>query len=431
MIGKVLFVAFHYPPITVSSGVHRTLAFTRYMAEQGWGVSVLTADHKAYPSFDLAQLGSIPDKVKVISAWGKDTARDLAVRGRYFRFMSIPDRYQSWILGGVLSGLKEIRGNRPHVIVSTYPIASAHVVGYLLHRITGIPWVADFRDPMAQEGYPEDPLIHRVFSWIERKAVKHASHLIFVTEGAKEYYLQRYPELASAPDRVQVILNGYDENVFQQIKAAKSTEDQPHPEGEPIDTPPSTTPDGPVITMVHSGLIYPVERNPEYFFSAISELRDEGHIQLHQIDVVLRASGHDEFLLDLAKKHQIEDFISLKAAIPYKEALKEMFDADLLLLLQASNCNDQIPAKAYEYVRVGRPVLALASTAGETGKLMAGFTNTFVAALEDKEEIKSALLAAVKGYHNAKPLPQNEIEAYSRVQGAKQLVSLLENLVSS
>ena len=41
-----------------------------------------------------------------------------------------------------------------------------------------------------------------------------------------------------------------------------------------------------------------------------------------------------------------------------------------LLLLQASNCNDQVPAKAYEYLRCHRPVLALTDPAGDTAELL-------------------------------------------------------------
>ena len=33
------------------------------------------------------------------------------------------------------------------------------VAGAALHKQSSLPWIADFRDPMAQEGYPSDPLI--------------------------------------------------------------------------------------------------------------------------------------------------------------------------------------------------------------------------------------------------------------------------------
>jgi hypothetical protein len=89
-------------------------------------------------------------------AFALDASRQLAVRGRYPAFMARPDRWVSWWLGAVPKGLAMIRKYRPQAIWSTYPIATAHKIACTLQRLTGLPWIADFRDPMAQDGYPED-----------------------------------------------------------------------------------------------------------------------------------------------------------------------------------------------------------------------------------------------------------------------------------
>ena len=56
----------------------------------------------------------------------------------------------------------------------------------------------------------------------------------------------------------------------------------------------------------------------------------------------------------------------LAPPIGYGEALAEMISSDALLILQASNCNDQIPAKLYECLRARRPILGLTDPAGDT-----------------------------------------------------------------
>jgi hypothetical protein len=213
---SVLYIAFHYPPILGSSGVHRTLAFTRHLENNGWEVKVLTASLKAYHNWSESQLSFIPKNVQVIRAFARDVSRHFSWRGKYLNQMALPDNWQSWIVGGVFSGLFSILKNKPDVIVSTYPIASAHIIAYVLHRITGVPWVSDLRDPMAQVGYPTDPLKKKIYEWIERKIVKHCRFAIVTAPGAKVLYQQRFPEIAD--DFWQIIPNGYDEKLFEKIK---------------------------------------------------------------------------------------------------------------------------------------------------------------------------------------------------------------------
>ncbi len=411
MAGKVLFVAYHYPPIAFSSGVHRTLAFTRYLTQWGWGVSVLTANIKLYPRYDLNQLRFIPPQVKVIRAWGKDAARDLSFKGKYAQWMAIPDRYQSWIPCALLAGLKEIRRNRPDVIVSTYPIASAHLVGYLLHKITGIPWIADFRDPMAQAGYPANNLVRKSFLWIEKLAAKHASKLVFVTDGAKDFYQNKYPQLLTG--KCLVIPNGYDEEMFTGLgrDAARVAS-----KGKRI--------------LLHSGVIYPHERNPVHLFEALATLKQHGTVSSENFSLVLRATGHDDVFKKMACEKQVDDLVDFAPSIPYREAIEEMFVADMLLLLQADDCDMQIPAKAYEYLRVGRPVLALTSMTGETGKLLAAHPQSLIAPLNDAAKIREALVMLLEDLATNNASSAKDVADLSRESGAHKLQEVLMEAAS-
>ena len=46
------------------------------------------------------------------------------------------------------------------------------------------------------------------------------------------------------------------------------------------------------------------------------------------------------------------------------------FAADGLLVLQSADCSDQIPAKVYEYLRAGRPILGLTDPQGDTAGVL-------------------------------------------------------------
>jgi hypothetical protein len=63
---RLLLVAFHYPPIQGSSGVHRSLAFSRYLPEFGWDVSVLTVATRAHEQCLADNLRLIPPHVRPV-----------------------------------------------------------------------------------------------------------------------------------------------------------------------------------------------------------------------------------------------------------------------------------------------------------------------------------------------------------------------------
>ena len=70
MTRRVLMVAYHFPPISGSSGMQRTLKFCQYLGDFGWQPTVLTIAPKAYPATSDAQLAEIPASVQVVRCRG-------------------------------------------------------------------------------------------------------------------------------------------------------------------------------------------------------------------------------------------------------------------------------------------------------------------------------------------------------------------------
>lgn len=415
---SVLYIAFHYPPILGSSGVHRTLAFTRHLENNGWEVKVLTASLKAYHNWSESQLSFIPKNVQIIRAFARDVSRHFSWRGKYLNQLALPDNWQSWIVGGVFSGLVSILRNKPDVIVSTYPIASAHIIAYVLHLITGVPWVSDLRDPMAQVGYPSNPQRKRIYEWIERKIVEHCRFAIVTAPGAIELYRQRFPEIDK--DLWQIVPNGFDEKIFDQLRLPaagprkKADRDNPY-------------------VVLHSGVIYPDERDPSQLFIALFELKHEGKHNIENLQLRLRATGNDELYQHQIEQLDITDIVKIEPPVPYLRALEEMLNVDGLLLLQADNCNYQIPAKAYEYIRAQKPVLALTPAAGDTGQLLAKAGVADISPLDDKAQIKIALLQFLDKLDRADfiSMDQENIKLYSRQFQAVKFQELLEKAIAS
>jgi hypothetical protein len=405
-------ISFHFPPVQGSSGVQRTLKFARYLPEHGWQPLILSAHPRAYQRLSQAQLGEIRDDVMVRRTFAFDSARHLAWRGRYPSALALPDRWASWWLSAVPAGLEMIRRHRPAAIWSTYPIATAHMIGLTLQRLSGLPWIADFRDPMTEDDYPVRPTVRRVYRWIETHTVRRCARAVFTTPGAQRMYAERYPELPAA--RWARIENGYDEENFQQ---AADIAPPPRPAR---------------VTLLHSGLLYPVERDPRAFFGALVDLRAAGDIDAGRFAVVLRATGHDGEFARLIAEHGLGDLVRLEPPVAYHAALAEMLAADALLIFQAANCNHQIPAKLYEYLRARRPIFALTDAAGDTAAVLRAAGIDTVVPLDRRAAIAAGLrdfLARLRA-GRAPVADAAEVERHSRRARSAELAALLDEVIA-
>jgi glycosyltransferase involved in cell wall biosynthesis len=372
-------VAFQFPPFAGSSAIQRTLRFTQQLPRYGWEPVVLSATPGAYESTSEDLLVSVPAQLAVHRAFAFDTARHLAWRGRYPGFLARPDRWTSWRFDAVRVGRAMIRRYQPAAIWSTFPIATAHVVGQRLHAGSGLPWIADFRDPMAQDGYPADPKTWRSFKDIETRVLADARFSVFTTPGAARAYQARYARVAA--ERIRVIENGYDEDTFAAVERDRS----------------SLSPLTPgVITLLHSGVVYSSERDPTCLFDALAVLKRDAARALPAFRIRFRASGNDALLREMAEHRGVADLIEVLPPIPYAEAIREMMSAEGLVVMQASNCNQQIPAKLYEYLRAGRPVIGLTDPAGDTAGVLRAAGLPLVAPLDSAAEIARLLEAALR-----------------------------------
>jgi glycosyltransferase involved in cell wall biosynthesis len=412
---RLLMVAYHFPPLAGSSGIQRTLRFVQHLPEFGWETTVLTVHPRAYERTSDDLLRDVPPGTRVERAFAIDAARHLSLAGRYPGFLARPDRWISWRFAGIATGLRIIRDWQPQAIWSTFPIATAHVIGDALQRRSGLPWIADFRDPMAQEGYPVDPRVWRSYQRIEERAIRRARYGIFTTPSAARMYRNRYPDAA---ERIVVLENGYDEESFSGIGDATRTL-------APLNAG--------ARTLLHAGLVYPSERDPTQLFAALRRLVDSGRLRHGTLKVRFRASGHEPFLRGLIRTHRLDDWVELLPPVPYRAALDEMVRADGLLLLQAANCNEQIPAKIYEYIRAGRPILALTDPQGDTAAVVRDAGLNTIARLDSEDEIADLLVRFVDAERTGPlPLPHADYVARASRRGrAQSLAKLLDEAAAS
>ncbi len=340
----LLVVAFHYPPDNSSTGVLRTLKFTRYLLDHGWRSHVLTVTPEHYRNRDEALLEQVPEAVTVTRVPFHDVRERFSIHGRYPGLIAQPDPFWTWRRPALRAAGEILRRHRVRAVFSTYPVPTAHLIGRALAGRTGLPWVADFRDPWAGG---EVGLQGRIDRFFEGRVVRRASRVLANTETARRDFLARYPDLPE--DRFVTLPNGYDEEDFAGLA--------------PAPTEPRR------FTIAYVGSVDPYNRDPRPLLRAVGRLVREGRLPRDDLRLLFLGVGRQarEPWLETTLEQEGLGAVTERIAerIPYRNALARLAGSDLLVVLNQPQSGDasfwrlMVPAKVYEYLRLGRPLLAL------------------------------------------------------------------------
>lgn len=407
-------VAYHYPPEGSSSGVLRTLKFSKYLPALGWQPHVLTLREELYRIKDEQLLRDIPPDVVIHRTRAFDATYHLAVRGRYPAVFAVPDRFATWLPFGVARGLRVIRKYRVRVLFSTSPLPTAHLIAASLQSLTRLPWIADFRDPWIEDGlYPKPGSArYHVESVLEALVIRRATRVTVTTEHFRREMLARYPALR--PDRIATILNGYDEDDFAGLD----------------DVGPASK-----FEILHAGLVTPEYRDPLPLLRALRACITRGWITHQDARVVFLGGGpylESRVFSEAVRELELGDIVQVLGRIPYRATIRRMAGAAVLLLLQASDdTRTLIPAKAFEYLRIGRPILALAGD-GATADLVRDNDAGIVTDAGDQAAIESALVSLYKRWLGLEPhgrLNHAHALPFERAALTRTLAEILDSLI--
>lgn len=341
-----LFVAFHYPPEASSSGVLRTLKYSRYLADHGWRVTVIAPEVSAYEVTDVKLIEQIPATVRVIRTRFLNVKRHLSVFGLYPAICAVPDTWIAWMPWAVRAGKKLFKADPFDLVYSTSPHATAHVIAKKLAAYTAKPWVTDFRDPWYEDppepGAPSGPIYRWANRTLEAGVIRACSRAVASTTELKDMLRTRYAD--EPAKKFLAILNGYDEADFSVLPDAARTQQER-------------------LTILHAGSINGDFRDPRPLFAALRANAQSGTIDLNKVCVRFIGPGkyaESDTIMRSVAEFSLGDCVEFLPRVSYDESLQALSRADLLLLLQSSpDTASLVPAKLYEYLRTFRPVLAL------------------------------------------------------------------------
>lgn len=452
-MGKVLFIAYFFPP-SGESGMWRSLKFVKYLPKYGWKPVVLTIRKQGYyiERLDYTSLEEIPELTRIyrtiifhplsilnaiisvlklnknhIQRNPKEskniTYRNTSVcdslKRHLLDFFTTPDRYSGWLPFAIIKGAEIILKDKPDIIFSTSPPITSHLVALFLKRMFCTPWVADFRDP-----WTFSPIIMNgvtkikrfICILLEKAIVSEADKVIANTEPFRQQLIIKYGSSLSL-DRFTTITNGYDSSDIRMFKRSSSSK-------------------GEIFVISHTGEFYYNIRTPDNFLIALAQLISENFIDKEKIRVNFVGGGHytktsrfKKLLLDL-KLGKIVDVIDF---IPHKQCIEYLYNSTILLLLQPrSGLNLQIPAKTFEYIGVGKPILAITPVNGATAQLITNTQTGVIVNMDDVESIKQAILRLFLEYKMgdlSKYLNKQARLIYSRKNLTKDLSELFNQIV--
>ena len=364
---KILMIAAEFPPC-LSAGVHRTYHFAENLLKLGWQPLILSAHPRVYEWLDDKLVVSDQIKKNTRRAFAVDASVNLAVNGKYIRFMEDPDRVASWYYHGWRVGMAMIKEYNPDLIWSSFPVPTAHRIALKLKMKTGKPWVADFRDPLASH-VDENKRGSEKAKEIDANTVKHADLVIFATQQIRELYQQEYPHVDA--EKFCVIENGFDENVFKNLKRNPKKSEN--------------------FTLLYSGWLYQDGRDPTPLLHAVSQLRQDEVFATRPLKLLFRGGGDIDIYKEIVRTLQLDEIVEFLPYVSFQQSIQEMQDADALLIIQGRKFNTQIPGKVFEYIGTGNPILGLVGKNSATSVLLDTIPNAHIAEVDNIDEIKTAL----------------------------------------
>jgi glycosyltransferase involved in cell wall biosynthesis len=266
--------------------------------------------------------------------------------------------------------MRLVKTFRPQILYSTGPPHSTHLIASKLKDATGLPWVADFRDPWARRPWPvnANPWGQAAAQRLERRCVERADAVVLNTAALRDDFRTHYADLAA--DKFCAISNGYDPAIGPSMAACPSRSDLS--EGRPL-------------RLLHPGTLYG-RRDPRPLLLAIKELNARGtRCTLEQVGEVDPRFG----LQTLIPRLGLEGLVTIRATLPRAAVFQCMAEADVLVVIQP-DAELQVPGKLFEMFAFRKPILGVTGP-GETANLIREFQLGGIGAPDDVADIASAI----------------------------------------
>lgn len=272
------------------------------------------------------------------------------------------DSQWSWFISASWRGYSLIQKYSPPLLYTTAGPPTTHLAGYFLHKITGLPWLAELHDPLVIDSLPEKGQRGAFNRWLEKTICQNASAVIFFTETALTNACQRNPEIenkgyilrpgAAPPDFSSIYYQKKDRIHFGHFGSLASTRN---------------------LGILIKALAELIRQNPSWhelisldIYGSDLDPVSEEHLKRYPLHGILKRHGRLEFDPNTKKSGR-------------QRVMEAMCQSDILLIVHGVDavCDEYIPSKLYEYLLTRRPILGLAGQDTELEKILKSTDNCY------------------------------------------------------
>lgn len=413
--------------------MQRWVKFAKFLPSLGWTPVVYTPENPEMTSVDESLLADIDPGLELIKApilepygvYRKLTAKGskdatktevnpinggkksfkqklaLFVRANLF----LPDPRVWWVRPSVKRLRRYLEEHPVDAIITTGPPHSMHLIGRRLSAATGIPWVADFRDPWTRMFYFKHlPLAGWARRWHERmeqRVLDEAAAVIAVTPFVQRDFQDR------TSTRVEMITNGFDESDFQQ----------------------EVVPDG-RFNITHTGL-FASDGIPDVLWDVLKDMCSED--PAFQAALRIRLVGKtDKEVIDSLEQRGLGANVVNCGYLGHKDAVREQMNASMLILplRKDPEYRKTLPGKVFEYIASRRPVLGIGQEDGAMAQIVRETQAGATCDWNNKESMRAFVQAQWERHKAGEwEFSASGIERYTRQSTARQVADLLDSIV--
>ena len=442
MMKRVLIITYYWPP-TGGSGVQRWVKFAKYLPEEGWQPVIYTPENPEQLAVDTSLESEIPAEAEVIkthitepyelykkflkksghsqeavevnpvNAQNKSILQKAAmwIRGNLFR----PDPRCMWI-GPSVRFLKKYLSEHPvDLIVSTGPPQSMHLIGRRLAKETGLPWIADFRDPWTKIFYFKHlSMTKATEKWhhrMEKKVLDDATAVVAVSPLVQ----QEFQIMTQTP--VELITNGFDECDFA---ADNGVEDR---SGLAAGGPDKD------FVITHTGL-FAADGNPEKLWEALADICDQDKDFKKALKIKLIGKTDIQITESIEAAGLGENIINM-GYLPHAQAVEEQKTASLLILplRKEPEYKAVLPGKLFEYLASWRPVLGIGQTDGAMSMILNQTKTGVVLDWNDKTSMSRFLRLCWKSHLSGElTVDDADISRFTRRDLTRRMAQLFDRV---